>query len=58
MSWAWLYYNGARAGLTRSEVEYLPLGRVYDQVACWMISACGAKEKTHSVGGSLFDQTQ
>lgn len=58
MSWAWLYYNGARAGLTRPEVEYLPLGRVCDQIACWQISACGAKEKMTSGGGSLFDQTQ
>ena len=56
MSWAWLYYNGSRAGLTRTEVETLPLGQVCDQIACWMISACGAKQKT-AKGGTLFDQT-
>lgn len=55
MSRAWLYYNGARAGLTRSQVEYLPMGRVFDQIACWQIAECGAKEKLRR-GGSLFEQ--
>lgn len=56
MSWAWLYYNGARAGLTRTEVEVLPLGRVCDQIACFRIACCGAKE-ARKKGGTLFDQT-
>lgn len=55
MSTAWLYYNGAKAGLTRFEVENLPMGRVFDQIACWQIAECGAKEKFVS-NDSLFDQ--
>lgn len=55
MSRAWLYYNGAKAGLTRPQVEYLPVGRVFDQIACWQIAECGAKEKIQR-GGSLFEQ--
>lgn len=52
---AWLYYNGARAGLTRPEVRNLPLGQVLDQIACYQISEMGAKEKKTPTG-SLFDQ--
>lgn len=55
MSSAWLYYNGARAGLARFEVENLPIGQVFDQIACWQISACGVKEK-RVASGSLMDQ--
>ena len=51
MSSAWLYFNGAKAGLTRFEVENLPIGRVLDQIACWQIAECGAKEAR---GGDLF----
>lgn len=57
MSSAWLYYNGAKAGLTRSEVRNLPLGRVFDQIACWRIAECGYKEKT-KLGGSLMEQME
>lgn len=53
MSTAWLYFNGAKAGLTRFEVENLPIGRVLDQIACWQIAECGAKE---AGGGDLFEQ--
>lgn len=53
MSPAWVYYNGAKAGLTRFEVRNLPMGRVFDQIACWQIAECGAKEKN---GGDLFAQ--
>lgn len=53
MSSAWLYFNGAKAGLTRFEVENLPIGRVLDQIACWQIAECGAKEAR---GGDLFEQ--
>lgn len=51
----WLYYNGARAGLSRFEVENLPLGRVLDQIACWQIAECGAQERVRPAG-SLADQ--
>lgn len=57
MSAAWLYYNGARAGLSRFEVAHLPLGRMLDQIACWQIAECGAKEK-HTVRGSLMEQME
>ena len=48
-------YNGARAGLTRFEVENLPIGRVFDQIACWQIAECGAVER-HRARGSLMEQ--
>lgn len=50
MSPAWVYYQGARAGLTRRETETLPLGRVLDQIACYQIAECGAKEKRGRAG--------
>lgn len=58
MSSAWLYFNGTRAGLTRPEVRNLPLGRVFDHIACWQIAECGAKEKKGKMrsGGSLYEQ--
>ena len=55
MSPAWVYYNGAKAGLTRFEVDHLPMGKVFDQIACWQISACGAKERKRFTG-DLFEQ--
>ena len=55
MSPAWVYYNGAKAGLTRFEVRNLPIGLVLDQIACWQISACGAKERRR-LSGDLFEQ--
>lgn len=55
MSSAWLYYDGAQAGLTRFEVRNLPIGRVFDQIACWQIAECGAKELRRA-SGSLFEQ--
>lgn len=52
-----MYYQGARAGLTRWEVSNLPLGRVLDQIACYQIAECGMKEKKQKqTGGSLFEQ--
>ena len=39
--------------MTRFEVENLPIGRVLDQIACWQIAECGAKE-ARSV--DLFEQ--
>lgn len=53
MSSAWLYYNGAKAGLTHFEVRNLPIGRVLDQIACWQITECGAKDATKT---DLFAQ--
>lgn len=59
MSPAWIYYQGAKAGLTRREAETLPLGRVLDQIACYQIAECGAKEKRGSCrrggGNDLFE---
>lgn len=55
MSPAWLYYSGARAGLSRFEVDHLPLGRVFDQIACYQIAQCGAEERT-AARGSLMSQ--
>lgn len=58
MSPAWLYYQGSRAGLTRREVETLPLGRVLDQIACYQIAECGATERRGSRqrgGNDLFE---
>lgn len=54
MSSAWLFYSGAMAGLTRAEVNNLPIGAVLDQIACYQI-AHGAKEK-RILTGSLFEQ--
>ena len=54
MSSAWLYYSGAMAGLSWSEVHNLPIGAVLDQIACYQI-AHGAKEK-RILKGSLFEQ--
>ena len=56
VSAAWLYYQGAKSGLTRWEVNHLPIGRVLDQIACYQIAECGAKEKKQSTGGDLFEQ--
>lgn len=39
--------------MTRFEVENLPIGRVLDQIACWQIAECGAKE---AGGRDLFEQ--
>lgn len=55
MSSVWLYYNGAKAGLTRWEVRNIPIGMVLDQIACYQISECGAVERTKN-SGSLFEQ--
>ena len=41
--------------MTRFEVENLPLGQVFDQIACWQIAMCGAKEKRRA-SGSLMEQ--
>lgn len=53
MSSAWLYYNGAKAGLARFDVRNLPIGQVLDQIACWQIAECGAKERS---SGDIFAQ--
>lgn len=45
MSLAWAYFHAAKAGLTRREAAYLPVGKVYDQIAAWMIEERGLKEK-------------
>lgn len=55
MSPAWVYYDGAKAGLTRFEVRNLPVGLVLDQIACWQIAECGAKEHRR-LSGDLFEQ--
>lgn len=43
--------------MTRPEVDNLPLGRVFDQIAVWQICECGAKE-IYRLKGSLFEQMQ
>lgn len=57
MSPAWLYYSGARAGLSRFEVDHLPLGRVFDQIACYKIDRCGAEEKRAAAGSLMAQMT-
>ena len=47
---------GHLAGLTRNEVSYLPIGEVFDQIACYQIMH-GAKEKKR-LKGDLFEQMQ
>jgi hypothetical protein len=52
-----MYFQGFKAGLTRWEVDHLPLGRVLDQIACYQIAECGAKEKSRRArSGDLFEQ--
>ena len=45
MSLAWAYFHAARAGLTRQEAASLPIGKVYDQIAAWLIEERGLKQK-------------
>ena len=51
-SLAWVYFHAARAGLTRAEAANLPVGKVYDQIAVWMIEERGFKER---VCKDIFD---
>lgn len=39
-----MYYHASRAGLTRREAAYLPVGMVNDQIAVWMIEELGVKQ--------------
>lgn len=55
MSPAWLYFNGIRAGLTRAEIEHLPLGAMLDHIAVYQISDCGARARTPAVSADVFD---
>lgn len=41
--------------MSRFAVANLPIGQVFDQIACWQIAECGAKEKRRS-SGSLMEQ--
>lgn len=45
MSLAWAFFHAARAGLTRREAANLPIGKVYDQIAAWLIEERGLKQK-------------
>jgi len=45
---------GHLAGLSRDEVSHLPLGAVFDQIACYQIFH-GAKQK-RVLKGDLFEQ--
>lgn len=45
MSSAWVYFHAARAGMTRREAAYLPVGLVYDQIDCWLIEERGAGQQ-------------
>lgn len=42
---AWTYFHASRAGLTRREASVLPVGKVYDQIYCWLIEERGMKQK-------------
>lgn len=52
------WISGAQAGLTRFEVDHLPLGLVFDQIACYQIARCGAKERTAARGSLMSQMTQ
>lgn len=45
MSLAWFYYHAAQAGLSRREASALPIGKVSDQINCWLIEERGMKQK-------------
>lgn len=49
---AWTYYHASRAGLTRREAAYLPIGKVQDQIAVWQIEELGAKQ---NLARDVFD---
>lgn len=51
---AWVYYHAARAGLSRTEAAYLPIGQVLDQISCWMIEERGIKQAMTD-GADIFD---
>ncbi len=53
MTTAWVYFHAARAGLSRKEAAYLPIGAVYDQIDAWLIEERGAKAKGRVV--DVFD---
>ena len=53
MSFAWVYFHGAQAGLTRRETANLPIGQVYDQIDCWLIEERGLQQK--GVACDVFD---
>jgi len=39
-------------------VDHLPLGLVFDQIACYQIARCGAKERTAARGSLMSQMTQ
>jgi hypothetical protein len=39
-----MYYHASRAGMTRREAAYLPIGKVLDQIAVWQIEELDAKQ--------------
>ena len=52
-SLAWVYLHAARAGLTRREAAYLPIGKVYDQIDAWRIEEHEYKQRQASI--DVFD---
>ena len=48
-----MYLHAARAGLTRREAAYLPIGLVYDQIDAWLIEEHNYKERTRA--RDIFD---
>ena len=42
---AWVYFHAARAGLSRREAAYLPIGPVLDQISVWLIEERGVKQR-------------
>lgn len=45
MSPAWIIYHALQAGLSYRTAMALPMGKVSDIVACWLIEERGLKEK-------------
>lgn len=41
--------------MSRFDITNLPIGQVFDQIACWQIAECGAREKRRPKG-SLMEQ--
>lgn len=52
-STAWVYLHASRAGMTRREAAYLPIGKVYDQIDAWLIEEHGAKLRSAAM--DIFD---
>ena len=50
--------GGAALTLLTGGLLLLPLGLVFDQIACYQIARCGAKERTAARGSLMSQMTQ